>query len=276
VSAVAELAFAKLNLVLRVGRPRADGMHPLCSLFASLELADEVQVAPDGGGADTVECPGVSGRNLAGVALAAYRRRVPALPPLRVRIAKRIPVAAGLGGGSADAAAVLRAANRIAGRPLDAEALRELAAGLGSDVPSQVDPGHALVRGVGELVEPVALPPYGVVLLPQVQGLATADVYAALDRLGGGRDELDPAPLRALADDPAALPGALENDLEAAALALRPELAEALGALRAAGALGARVSGSGPTCFGLFPSRAEAELAARPLPGALVTALRAG
>jgi 4-diphosphocytidyl-2-C-methyl-D-erythritol kinase len=275
VTTIAERAFAKLNLVLRVGRPRADGLHPLCSLFASIELADELSVAPSDGDGDRIDCRGVDGPNLAAAALAAFRERVPSLPPLHVAIAKRIPVAAGLGGGSADAAAVLRAANRIAGRPLDAAALRELALPLGSDVPSQVEPGHALVGGVGEIVEPVALPPLGALLVPQDEGLATADVYAELDRQGGWRSELDPAQLRALAGTPGALAGALENDLEPAALALRPELAEPLRALRAAGAPCARVSGSGPTCFGLFATRAEAERAGRRLPGALATALRA-
>ena len=138
-SAVGETAYAKLNLVLQVGRPRADGLHPVCSLFASIDLADELWVEA-GGTEDRVECPGVAGPNLAAAAIAAYRARVPELPALHVRIDKRIPVAAGLAGGSADAAAVLRAADRIAGAPLGAAQLRELAAGLGSDVPSQVEP----------------------------------------------------------------------------------------------------------------------------------------
>ena len=161
---VTEHAFAKLNLVLHVGRPRPGGLHPLCSIFASIDLADELHAEPNGLSADRVECPGVAPEdNLAGAALAAFRERVPSLPPIGVQIVKRIPVAAGLGGGSADAAAALRAANRIAGKPLAAAALRELASGLGSDVPSQIEPRHALVGGVGEIVEPVELPPLGVV-----------------------------------------------------------------------------------------------------------------
>src|SRR5262245_6026576 len=114
---IQERARAKLNLVLHVGHPRADGLHPLCSLFASIDLADDVVVAPTGLGADSVECPGVEGPNLAMAALSAFRNSAgAALPPLAVRISKRIPVAAGLGGGSADAAAVLRAANALAGQ----------------------------------------------------------------------------------------------------------------------------------------------------------------
>jgi len=271
-----ERAYAKLNLALQVGRPRPDGLHPVCSLFASIDLADEVHGDPIGFGADSVECPGVDGPNLALAALAAVRDRLDgALPPIGVRIGKRVPVAAGLGGGSADAAAVLRIANRVAGEPLDMAALRELAARLGSDVPSQVEPRHALVQGAGELIEPIDLPPLIAVLAPGENGLSTAAVYAEVDRRGGGRDRLDPAALRGLAAAPAnELASGLHNDLEAAALSLRPELTHTLDALRAAEALGAAITGSGPTCFGLFDDRGAAEAAAASLPRAIVTELR--
>ena len=269
---VHELAFAKLNLVLHVGPPRADGLHPICSIFASIDLADDVEVGVAEGRSDAVVCPGLHGRNLAETAVAAFRSRVPSLPALRVRIEKRIPVAAGLGGGSADAAAVLRAANQIAGLPLAIPALRELAAGIGSDVPSQIDPRHALVEGVGDVSEVVELPPYGVLLLPQPEGLSTAEVYAELDRMRGWRDRLDPGPLRDFVRSPD--PGALENDLQPAAMALRPALVPVLDRLRSAGALGTLVSGSGPTCFALFADRAQAERAGLDLDGAIVTELR--
>ncbi|TMM14243.1 MAG: hypothetical protein E6G00_00725 [Actinobacteria bacterium] len=153
-----ELAPAKVNLVLQVGPRRDDGLHELCSLFASLELADTLrfEVADADDGQDEVHCPGVEGPNLITAALGAYRDTVPdAVPSLWVTVNKRIPVAAGLGGGSADAAAAMRAANRLAGGPLDADALRALGRRLGSDVPSQVEPGHAIVEGSGERVEPV-------------------------------------------------------------------------------------------------------------------------
>ncbi|HLM08677.1 MAG TPA: hypothetical protein VK307_03140 [Thermoleophilaceae bacterium] len=272
-----ERAYAKLNLVLHVGRARADRMHELCSLFASLELADDVTGGPTGFGEDSVESPGVAGRNLALDALGAYRARVGgALPPIGLRIGKRIPIAAGLGGGSADAAAALRIANAVAGSPLNADGLRQLAATLGSDVPSQVEPAHALVQGTGELVEPVALPQLAVVLVPAPEGLSTAAVYAELDRLGGGRDQLDAEPLRRLSSASAReLAAAVENDLMAAALSLRPELAGTLERIRSTGALAATVGGSGPTCFGLYETVEEAAEAAASLPGALVTALRA-
>ncbi len=188
--------------------------------------------------------------------MVAYRARVPHLPPLRVEIAKRIPVAAGLGGGSADAAAVLRAANQIAGEPLGDPMLRSIGAGIGSDVPSQIAPGHSLVAGVGEVVEPLALPPLALVLVPAAEGLATAAVFAELDRLGRFADALDREPLRELAaGSPADLAAGLANDLQPAALSLRPELAETLERLRAAGALGAQLSGSGPTAFGRLRRR---------------------
>jgi len=275
-AAVVESAPAKLNLVLHVGRPRADGMHPLCSLFASIELADQVEVREAPGKEDLVICPGVDGENLALRALGAYRHASGApLPALEVRIVKRIPVAAGLGGGSADAAAALRAANRLAGGLLGPDDLREVGAGLGSDVPSQVEPGHALVTGVGDEVEPVALAPLFAVLVPQAQGLATPDVYRELDRREGWRERLDPEPLRTLSGaGPDRLADGLANDLQAAALALRPDLEGALDALREAGALGALVSGSGPTCFGLFSAGEGARTAAASIPGALVTSLR--
>ena len=272
-----ERAYAKLNLILHVGRPRADGLHPLCSLFASIELADELQGGPASAGADSVECAGVEGKNLALGAIEAFRERTGGLPPghVGVHIDKRIPVAAGLGGGSADAAAVLRIVNRMSGLPLGPEELRELGGRVGADVPSQIEPGHALVQGVGELVEPLALPPLAVVLVPSADGLRTGAVYAELDRLGGGRERLDAGPLRELAaGGPDRLGAALENDLEAAALSLRPDLGDMLARLRAAGALGAAVSGSGPTCFGLFDDRRAAEAAARGIPGAILSALR--
>lgn len=272
---IRELAPAKLNLVLHVGDRREGGLHELCSIFASLELADEV-VVERGGDRDEVVCPGVEGPNLGAAAAEAFRAEAaPDLPPLRVTIDKRTPVAAGLGGGSADAAAVLRAANEIAGRPCDAAALRRLGASLGSDVPSQVEPRHCLVGGTGERVEPLDLPGAWVVLLPQPEGLSTGAVYAEADRIGSTRESLDPDAVRAAAAQPLpALAGRLANDLAAAALSLRPELAELVDALREAGALGAQVAGSGPTVFGLFDDAARAREAAALWSDSIVTRFR--
>jgi 4-diphosphocytidyl-2-C-methyl-D-erythritol kinase len=256
---------AKLNLCLYLGPPRPDGLHELCSLFEPLALADLLEVSE--ADSDEVLCPGVTGENLAARALAALRERGWQGPSLRIAIEKRVPVAAGLGGGSADAAAVLRLA---AGELGD---LRELAAELGADVPSQLRPALALVRGAGERVEPLPEPtPHAAVLLPDGGGLGTAAVFAAADRLGLGRpaDELErlAAELRRIAGDgasPLAYPELLVNDLEPAARSLRPEIGEALDALRAVGAPVALLSGSGPTAVGLFADLAAARAAAAAL-----------
>lgn len=274
---IRESAPAKVNLLLHVGPVRADGLHELCSIFASIELADELSFEPAPGAAgDEVRCPGVEGPNLVAAALAAFRQRIDGgLPPLRVEVRKRIPVAAGLGGGSADAAAALRAANELAGRPATLDELRALGAAIGADVPSQIAPRHALVTGAGEHVEPIRLAPLALVLVPHDDGLSSGEVYAEADRLGATRPTLDPASVQALAQLPARdLAARLESDLEPAALSLRPAIRSNLEALRRAGALTAMVSGSGPTAFGLFDSDADAAAAAATIPGAIATRLR--
>jgi 4-diphosphocytidyl-2-C-methyl-D-erythritol kinase len=273
---VRELAPAKVNLVLHVGPRQANGLHAVCSLLASIDLVDGVAVAP--ADRDEVVCrPTVAGPNLAAAAVEAIREAVPGeLPPLRVEIEKRIPVAAGLAGGSADAAAVLRAANRLVGTPLGDDDLRRLAAELGSDAPSQVAPRHSLVWGTGERVEPVELPAMALVLVTAEDGLSTADVYAEADRIGSVRSELDPEAIRALTGLPLEqLVDRMENDLEAAAIALRPEVARTRRALLDRAAMTALVSGSGPTVFGVFADRSAAEAAAADLDErALVVELR--
>jgi 4-diphosphocytidyl-2-C-methyl-D-erythritol kinase len=256
---------AKLNLCLYLGVRRDDGLHELCSLFEPLALADLIEVSE--AERDEVICDGVEGENLATRALAALRERGWGSPPLRVEIEKRIPVAAGLGGGSADAAAVLRLA---AGEVAEPE---RIAGGLGADVPSQLTPALALVRGAGERLERLPRPAaHAVVLLPSGGGLSTADVFAEADRLGLGRsdEELDELArrLRAAAGagaSPLAYPELLVNDLEPAARSLRPEIGSALDALRGAGAAQALLTGSGPTAFGLFASLAAAREAASAL-----------
>jgi 4-diphosphocytidyl-2-C-methyl-D-erythritol kinase len=267
---------AKLNLCLYLGPRRPDGLHEICSLFEPLALTDAIEVSP--AERDELVCPGVpgdSGDNLAARALAALRDRGWTAPPLRIEIEKRIPVAAGLGGGSADAAAVLRLpaapgalfADSARKAPAD---LTALAAELGADVPSQLDPGLALIGGAGELVERLPDPaPHAVVLLPGGGGLSTAAVFAEADRLGLGRTaaELDGlgARLREAAAggaSPLDYAELLANDLEPAACSLRPDVGVALEALRAADAPFASLTGSGPTVFGLFPGLSEAERAA--------------
>ncbi len=259
---------AKLNLCLYLGERRADGLHELCSLFEPLALADLIAVSESE--RDEVLCPGVEGDpadNLAARALAALREHGWERSPLRIEISKRVPVAAGLGGGSGDAAAVLRLA---AGEVGD---LPALAAELGADVPSQLRPALALVSGAGEGVEPLPAPaPHVAVLLPGGGGLSTAAVFGEADRLGLGRpaaELADLAPrLRAAAGagaSPLAFPELLVNDLEPAARSLRPDIGDALDALREAGAPLAILSGSGPTAVGLFADLDAARAAAERL-----------
>lgn len=267
---------AKLNLCLYLGAPREDGLHELCSLFEPLALADLIEVTP--ADRDEVICSGVEGENLAARALAALRERSWAHEPLRIEIEKRVPVAAGLGGGSADAAAVLRlAAGEVADLP-------RLAAELGADVPSQLRPSPALVRGAGERVEPLPDPAeHAAVLLPGGGGLSTPEVFAEADRLGLGRsvEELDDlaGQLREAAGSgasPLAYPELLVNDLTEAAVSLRPDIGDALRALRAAGAHVAILSGSGPTAVGLFDDLRSAQAAADSLDAAEAIVCAAG
>ncbi|HEY2054970.1 MAG TPA: hypothetical protein VGH14_13640 [Solirubrobacterales bacterium] len=287
---------AKLNLGLYLGRARPDGLHELCSLFEPLALADLLRI--EEAERDEVVCPGVEGENLAARALAALRERGWNAPPLRIEIEKRTPVAAGLGGGSADAAAILRLATPTAANSL-AEAFRSqdnqnasastvgvadlpaIAAELGADVPSQLRPALALVRGAGERVEPLPAPAeHAALLLPSGGGLSTKAVFDEADRLGLGREEaeLDEIAdrLRAAAGtgaSPLAYVDLLVNDLEPAARSLRPDIGDALDALRSTGAPAVFLSGSGPTAVALFASVTDAERAAASLdrPDAIVS-----
>jgi 4-diphosphocytidyl-2-C-methyl-D-erythritol kinase len=257
---------AKLNLCLYLGPRRADRLHELCSLTDALTLSDRILIGD--ARRDEVRCDDVDGPNLAERALGALRQRGWSRPPLSIEIEKRIPIAAGLGGGSADAAAVLRLARN------EVNDLVGLAAEIGADVPAQLDPGRALVRGAGERVERLERSEeYAVVLIPAAEGLATSDVYAEADRLGLGREssELDALGER-LVDaagggaSPLAYLELLENDLQPAALSLDPEIGDAIRALESVGAARALITGSGPTAFGLFPDRAIADRAAASLP----------
>jgi 4-diphosphocytidyl-2-C-methyl-D-erythritol kinase len=239
----------KVNLCLFVGPMRPDGRHEVVTLLESVSLADEVTVSVADAGHDEVSCPGVDGPNIVARALSGLRERGWDGPPLRVVISKGVPVAGGMGGGSADAAAVLRAARLLS--PIDDATLASLAASLGADVPSQLRPGLSLGTGAGDVVERrEPLSAHALVIVPQAFSLPTAAVYREADRLGLPRDEPDLA-RRLQAVRAGGMPE-LVNDLEPAALSLRPEIGVALDAVRAAGAEVAMVSGSGPTVFGLF------------------------
>lgn len=270
-----ELAPAKVNLCLFLGPGRDDGRHELVTLFESISLADELRLLTLQEGPDEVGCPGVAGPNLVSSALEALRRVGWAGPPVHIEIDKRIPVAAGLGGGSADAAAALRLAHAL--EPVPEGAAPRIARQLGSDVPSQLQPGLSLGTGAGEVVEPLRpLAPHALVIVPQPFGLSTAEVYREADRLRLPRSA---AELEALRQEllSAAAPGAelppqlVVNDLEPAALSLAPHIAAALDAIREAGADRALVCGSGPTAAGLWwgeRSSQRAHQAAQQLAGA--------
>jgi 4-diphosphocytidyl-2-C-methyl-D-erythritol kinase len=256
---------AKLNLCLYVGPRRDDGLHDICSIFQSISLSDEIKV--ELAERDEVVCPGVSGRNLALTALERFRSDYGLDEAgIRVTIAKGIPVAAGLGGGSADAAAVLRVCGAVRG--VERQELLPLATAIGADVPSQLTPGTALVTGAGERVE--AAGPFGqleCVLLHGVGKLDTALVYSQADALSATRPSLARLEQRlrkALDDaggDAIALAEFFDNDLQAIAGRLEPAVERARGLLREEGALVTLVSGSGPAVFGLFADRDQAEQA---------------
>jgi 4-diphosphocytidyl-2-C-methyl-D-erythritol kinase len=261
------LAPGKVNLCLFLGGTREDGRHELVTLFQPVSLADEVVLSVVGGaGADEVVCPGVSGVNLAERALAELRARGWDAPRVRIDIAKRIPVAAGMGGGSADAAATLRLAAGGAGAlgagalgaPPAPGVLEEVARVLGADVPSQLAPGPLLGTGAGEVLTRVApRAPHAFLILPSHEGLATPAVFAEADRLGLPRSAGDLSLRRraleeALSAGPELPSELLVNDLEPAARSLCPSIDDALGMARSLGADVALVCGSGPTVAGVF------------------------
>ena len=249
---IAEFAPAKLNLALHVTGRRDDGYHLLDSLVCFADAGDRVTLHP---GAPAMEVSGPFGAGLGGPDDLCLRALRLAGARARVALEKNLPVASGIGGGSADAAAVLRALAR-AGVPLPADTQR-----LGADVPVCVAGRPTRMRGVGEVLDPVApLPPLHLVLVNPGVALSTPQVFAGLARTDG--TPLPPLP--AMADARAVIDWcrAARNDLEPAAIALRPVIADVLAALTAAGAGFARMSGSGATCFGIFATPAQAADAA--------------
>lgn len=260
---------AKVNLCLVLGPVRAhDGRHELVSVMDTVSLADELVLETAAGTEDELVCPGVEGPNLVSAALAAFRAETGwDGAAVRITVTKRIPVAGGMGGGSADAAAALRLAAAQAGTRDDA-LLECIAARLGADVPSQVRGGRVLASGAGERLEPAAAGgPYGLLVLPVEAALSTALVYGEADRLGRVRTmpELEEARRRLGRED--VLAGHVRNDLQEPARALCPAIDAALAQAAAAGADEVLVSGSGPTVLGLFagedgPDRARDAAAA--------------
>jgi 4-diphosphocytidyl-2-C-methyl-D-erythritol kinase len=285
VTAVTARVPAKVNLQLSVGPPGADGYHDLVTVFHALALFDEVTVTSadtdsvvvTGEGARSVPA---DGSNLAARAVAALVDAVgPGVrdaPGLAIEIRKRIPVAAGLAGGSADAAGALVACNELWGAGLSHAELAEVAAKVGSDVGFALLGGTAVGLGRGDQVTPaLAAGTYHWVLAFAAEQLSTPAVYAACDRLRAAQaappapPQLNTALMAALRlGDPAELGPLLSNDLQPAAVSLLPRLRQALAAGREHGAVGAIVSGSGPTCAFLARDGAHARDLAVALAGA--------
>jgi 4-diphosphocytidyl-2-C-methyl-D-erythritol kinase len=246
---------AKINLALVVGPRRADGKHEVTTVLQRVDISDRIELDP----ADELRVDGFRGDTLVAAALERLAAEAGTEPHWHVQIEKRIPLAAGLGGGSSDAATALRLANETLPRPLPPERLRALAAGLGADVPFFLAPGPQLGEGDGSELSPLDLPQdfwVVLVLAADTAKPSTAAAYAQFDERGADHayDERRARLLEALAAvrrprDLAALP---LNDLASSPLAR--ELLEA-------GAFRADVSGAGPAAYGLFHHRRAAELA---------------
>jgi 4-diphosphocytidyl-2-C-methyl-D-erythritol kinase len=269
---------AKVNVFLRVLAAREDGYHDLESLVVPISLADGVTVRSAdrlhievrGAQALAGDVP-VGGLNLALVAALALADACPDAGGALVEIDKRIPVAAGLGGGSADAAATLLALNRLWGCDLDPATLGEVAERIGSDVPALLLGGPVLMSGRGEILAPAEVASFWWVVVHFDFGVRSPDAYRWWDEDGAVAGP-DPDPLleAAAAGDAAALGPLLFNDLEAVVARRHPAVGEAKQQLLAAGALGAVMSGSGSSVVGLARDRAHAEAIASGFPNAIV------
>jgi 4-diphosphocytidyl-2-C-methyl-D-erythritol kinase len=271
-----EAARAKVNLFLHVGEKRADGFHPLQSLAVFAELGDQVSAQAADAISLSLDGPfaaGLSGEadNLVLKAARALAAKASRPAGAKLSLTKNLPVASGIGGGSADAAAALRALSSLWGLTLADSALHEIAASLGSDVPVCVASQPSWMEGRGEILSPIAaLPHLPLLLVNPGAAIATKDVFAALQNRSGVSHQLPPEGFQDMADLLRFL-DASRNDLEEPARRLQPLIGEVLTALLALpGALFARMSGSGATCFAIFPDddscrRAAAMLAkARP------------
>lgn len=260
---------AKVNLFLHVGPVKPNGRHDLDSLvaFAGISAADWVKAELADGISLTVTGPfgadaGPVEDNLVLRAAKALQQAAGVSAGARIELQKWLPVAAGIGGGSSDAAAVLRRLTELWG--IDPAHARAIAPGLGGDVPVALEGAPARMRGEGERVTPAALPWISALLVNPRVPCPTGPVFRAYDAAGGGTgfSEIDPWPEFASAKDLGAWLAAQRNDLEAPAIRLVPQIGEVLGLLaEQRGALLARMSGSGATCFALFAELAEAERA---------------
>jgi len=271
--AAARLAPAKVNLLLHVGPPEADGYHPLASLVAFADVGDWLTVEP----ADrlSLAVAGPFAGALAGEADNLVLRAARALgaaagigePGLRITLDKQLPVAAGLGGGSSDAGAVLKLARDALGLPLDDAVLARIAAGLGADGPMCLHARAAWAEGRGDILTfETGLPPLPALLVNPGVPSSTGSVYQAFDAGAPGRADRPAPPSARDAISVIGWLAAQRNDLQAPAVALAPVIGEALAAAAdLAGARLIRMSGSGATVFALFDTAAAAATAGRAL-----------
>jgi 4-diphosphocytidyl-2-C-methyl-D-erythritol kinase len=258
------LAPAKVNFILDVLGKRPDGYHDVAMLMVRLSLHDRVTVALVPGDAITATCPGLElaagEENIAARAARLFLDHTGLRSGIDIRIDKQIPAAAGLGGGSSDAAAVLLALNDLSGAGWSRSELQALGVRLGADVPFFLcGEMAAWATGIGERLEPWrGLPPGHLVLVNPRLAVSTAWVYQNL----GLTHRRHPTRIPRFPEKMADLAQILRNDLEAVTVARHPEIADIKARLLGVGALGALMSGSGPTVFGLFAGQAAAEAAA--------------
>jgi len=260
------LSPAKINLHLEVLEKRPDGYHEIQTLLQRVDLSDEMEIRPGGQGIRLItegEAIPAGMDNLACQAARLFCREAGIPESLEIRIRKRIPVGAGLGGGSGNAAAVLAALNGHFQAGLNADALMVLGARLGADIPFFIFQKPALARGKGERLSPVSMPEgLGFLLLIPPFRISTPWSYEAFDRLTGGKRK-EGTRLGASYSTLADLLPVLKNDLEIPALSRYPEIGRVKEEVIRRGAGGALMSGSGPVTFGIFSSKEEAEEAAK-------------
>jgi 4-diphosphocytidyl-2-C-methyl-D-erythritol kinase len=262
-------AFAKVNYALEVRGVRPDGYHKISTVMQNISLADEVEIERAERGFELVVEPedaeiGPPEENTVYKAWARIGDRVGDALPVRVRLGKKIPAGAGLGGGSADAAAMLVGLNEIFGLGLGEAELRDVGLRVGADVPFCLAGGSALGEGIGEVLRSLpAPPPHHLVVAKPAVGAETARIYGAYDEHPvGGNSSVAPVVEALRAGDPGALAVSLGNDLAPVTKGLVPEVRALEEALLRAGALGAAMSGTGTAVFGVFASEAEARAAA--------------
>ncbi len=257
---------AKINLFLRVGQRRADGYHEIFSLIQPVSLYDRLVVSVCAGSGIELSCssPEVPGGrdNIVWTAVEKFLKTVGKDARVRVELEKRIPVGAGLGGGSSDAGGVLMALNELFSHPLGEEELSGLALECGSDVPFFLQKGPAIVKGRGEKVEKIELPEYYYILINPGFAIPTSRVYQSFDLTEGAKSNIlnsFQVSIRARED----VLRYMANDLEEVVLRSYPEVGYMKEVLLDAGAESALMSGSGPTVFGIFFDRDKAETARR-------------